>query len=99
MNISAAASLAFSQPIAEHAGWQGALGCTVIFGLLTMIAWIPILRSEHVEQGKTEKEDKLGKDLEVPSRLGNCNGDGNPVFIVLLLHCLDTRNLVSQGFV
>ncbi|WP_096549895.1 CynX/NimT family MFS transporter [Ureibacillus thermosphaericus] len=60
MNISAAASLAFSQPIAEHAGWQGALGCTVIFGLLTMIAWIPILRSEHVEQGKTEKEAKLG---------------------------------------
>lgn len=25
-----------------------------------MIAWIPILRSEHVEQGKTEKEAKLG---------------------------------------
>ncbi|MFC5559334.1 CynX/NimT family MFS transporter [Ureibacillus thermophilus] len=63
MNISAAASLAFSQPIAERTGWQGALGCTVIFGLLTMIAWIPILRGERVEQFHSAHEQTGGKKI------------------------------------
>lgn len=57
MNISAAASLAFSQPIAGNTsfGWQGALGCTVLLALITMVVWIPILRGERIKTGNSTK--------------------------------------------
>lgn len=66
MNISAAASLAFSQPIAENTsfGWQGALGCTVVLALLTMIVWIPLLRGKRVETGNDSNSNR-DKDFKI----------------------------------
>lgn len=66
MNISAAASLAFSQPVAELSGWQGALGCTVILVIVTMVAWIPILRSEKVSQNQSGNGQKAVKVWKSP---------------------------------
>lgn len=60
MNISAAASLAFSQPIAEYTtfGWQGALGFTVILVILTIVAWVPLLRGERVQATNNDPDKK-----------------------------------------
>lgn len=49
MNITAGLAAGLSHPIATNAGWQVALGFSVIFGLLTLVLWIPILRDSKVE--------------------------------------------------
>lgn len=51
MNISGAISAGISQPIASNTflSWQGALGIPVILTVLTMIAWIPILRGKQID--------------------------------------------------
>lgn len=50
MNASAGLAAGISHPIAAAStGWQGALGFSVILCVTTMIAWLPLLRSNKVE--------------------------------------------------
>ena len=49
MNISSGLAAGFSFPIAQHAGWQIALSFSIILGMLTLIIWLPLLRSSKVE--------------------------------------------------
>lgn len=99
MNISAAASLAFIQPIAEMPmfGWQGALGCTAIFGLLTMIAWIPILRGEQVEQIPPEQKRRM-KIWKSPLAWAVAMAMGTQSLLFYCSIAWIPEILVSQGF-
>lgn len=49
MNISSGLAAGFSFPIATNAGWQIALGFSIVLGILTLIIWIPILRTPKVD--------------------------------------------------
>lgn len=49
MNISAGLAAGVSYSVADAAGWQAALGFSLLFALLTLIAWLPILRSQKVD--------------------------------------------------
>lgn len=51
MNISGAISAGISQPIAANTsiGWQGALGIPVVLTIITIIAWIPVLRGKRID--------------------------------------------------
>lgn len=49
MNISAGLAAGLSYPIASSAGWQVALGLSLILGLLTLIFWVPLLKDKKVE--------------------------------------------------
>ncbi|MEK4128297.1 MFS transporter [Solibacillus sp. FSL W8-0474] len=49
MNISSGFAAGFSFPIATNAGWQIALGFSIVLGVLTLIIWIPILRTPKVD--------------------------------------------------
>lgn len=69
MNISASAALGISNPIASNPsfGWQGALAFSIILTVITLIAWIPLLRGEKVDltaissSGTKHEENKLWK--------------------------------------
>ena len=49
MNISSGLAAGFSFPIATNAGWQIALGFSIVLGVLTLAIWIPILRTPKVD--------------------------------------------------
>jgi len=50
MNISAGLAAGISHPIATSSwGWQGALGFSLLLGVITLIAWAPLLRGDKVE--------------------------------------------------
>ncbi|MBD8034557.1 MULTISPECIES: CynX/NimT family MFS transporter [Solibacillus] len=49
MNISSGLAAGFSFPIATNAGWQMALGFSIVLGVLTLVIWIPILRTPKVD--------------------------------------------------
>jgi len=99
MNISAAASLAFSQPVAELTGWQGALGCTVLFGLLTMIAWIPILRGERIGKSESGQSQKGGKKIwQSPLAWAIAIAMGMQSLLFYCSTAWIPEILVSQGF-
>lgn len=51
MNISSGIAIGISQPIAATPsfGWQGALGFSIIFTIIALITWIPLLRGEKVD--------------------------------------------------
>ncbi len=59
MNISSGLAAGFSYPIAANAGWQIALGFTVILGIITLIFWLPFLREKkialHMPTSQTKK--------------------------------------------
>lgn len=99
MNISAAASLAFSQPIAEYTnyGWQGALGCTVIFVLITIVVWIPILRSERVETANTNPDKKSIKIWKSPLAWAIAMAMGMQSLLFYCATAWVPEILVSQG--
>lgn len=49
MNISSGVAVGLSFPIAQSAGWQIALGFSIILVLLTLMVWLPLLRNSKVE--------------------------------------------------
>lgn len=49
MNTSSGLGAGVSYAIAEAAGWQVALGLALVIGLLTLIAWLPLLRGRKVD--------------------------------------------------
>jgi len=59
MNISSGLAAGFSYPIAANAGWQIALGFTIILGMITLIFWLPFLREKkvalHMSTSQTKK--------------------------------------------
>ncbi|MED3764450.1 MFS transporter [Ureibacillus sp. FSL K6-8385] len=97
MNISAAASLAFSQPVAELSGWQGALGCTVILVIVTMVAWIPILRSEKVSQNQSGNGQKAVKVWKSPLAWAIAMAMGTQSLLFYCSTAWIPEILVSQG--
>lgn len=55
MNISGGFGAGISYAIAEHAGWQIALGFSIILVALTLISWLPILRTQKVKMHSASK--------------------------------------------
>lgn len=49
MNISSGLAAGFSYSLAQYAGWQIALGFSVILGVLTLVIWLPLLRTSKVD--------------------------------------------------
>ena len=49
MNISGGLGAGISHTIATQAGWQIALGFAILLAVLTLLAWLPLLRSQKVE--------------------------------------------------
>lgn len=100
MNISAAASLAFSQPIAENTpyGWQGALGCTVILGIVTMVVWIPILRSRRVKATSSQENKKKMKIWKSSLAWAIAIAMGMQSLLFYCTTAWVPEILVSQGF-
>ncbi|NLY79985.1 MAG: MFS transporter [Lysinibacillus sp.] len=100
MNISAAASLAFSQPIAELTdyGWQGALGCTVILVIITMIVWIPILRGNRVNTANANQDKKAIKIWKSPLAWAIAMAMGMQSLLFYCATAWIPEILVSQGF-
>lgn len=100
MNISAAASLAFSQPIAELTdyGWQGALGCTVILVIITMIVWIPILRGNRVNTANANQDKKAIKIWKSSLAWAIAMAMGMQSLLFYCATAWIPEILVSQGF-
>lgn len=62
MNLSAGLAAGFSHPIASSSlGWQGSLGFSGILCVLTIIAWLPLLRGKKVELTTPSKEQASKK--------------------------------------
>ena len=49
MNISAGLAAGISYSIASASGWQIALSFALLLGILTLVAWLPLLRTQKVE--------------------------------------------------
>ncbi|MER2190867.1 MAG: MFS transporter [Solibacillus sp.] len=49
MNISGGLAAGISYSVADTNGWQAALGFSVILAVLTLVAWLPLLRAQKVE--------------------------------------------------
>lgn len=92
MNISSGFAAGFSFPIAQSAGWQIALGFSIILGLLTLIIWLPLLRNAKVEM-HTLHTYCAEKNVATTSCLGNCWSDGLSILYLLLLCGMDSRNI------
>lgn len=55
MNMSGGLGAGISYAVADTAGWQVALGFSLVFAALTLIAWLPLLRAQKVEVRSTNK--------------------------------------------
>lgn len=56
MNISGGLGAGISYSIATSTGWQIALGFSVLLAAITLIAWLPILRTQKVETMVASKD-------------------------------------------
>ncbi|MEO4053786.1 MFS transporter [Solibacillus sp. CAU 1738] len=62
MNLSAGLAAGFSHPIASSSfGWQGSLSFSGILCVLTLIAWLPLLRGKKVEVAAPSTEQASKK--------------------------------------
>ncbi|RHW32754.1 MFS transporter [Lysinibacillus yapensis] len=103
MNLSAGAGLGLSNPVAENTswGWQGALAMSLVLAILTLIAWIPLLRGEKVELNTLSTAEANTVEIKIWRKPLAWAIAASMGLQSLLYYCITTwlpEILVSQGY-
>lgn len=97
MNISSGLAAGFSYPIATNAGWQIALGFTIILGILTLLIWLPILRGEKVALNMPSSQTQKTQMWKSPLAWAVAGAMGFQSFIFYCSSAWLPEIFISQG--
>ena len=97
MNISSGLAAGFSFPIATNAGWQIALGFSIVLGILTLVIWIPILRTPKVDLQMSTSQTMKTQMWKSPLAWAVAGAMGFQSFLFYCSSAWLPEILISQG--
>ena len=97
MNLSSGLAAGLSYPLATSLGWQMALGIAIVLGILTLLIWLPLLRSSKVEMHAPASQKATKKMWKQPLAWAIAGAMGLQSFIFYCSSAWIPEIYISQG--